>query len=164
MCAEVKTTAHYPVPLLLCHCRESVAADAHGHEAIHHAGIEVVTGTDGANHLDRLHRVTRRAVLGEKTYIAIATCEDEVGAIELYLFLVNLVGVGHLIEVCEVIGRTTHHIGKLKVLDESLGKLYALGSVCLAEVYIVVEQRATFVGILKECLCLCTQHRVEHKV
>ena len=133
-------------------------------KAIEHTCIEIVTGTHRAHHLYLFHRIDGTDTTGKEPYITATVGKYEIRTIELYLLVIYLFGIVHLVEISEIVGRATYNVGKLKVLDESLGKLNALGNMVLPEVYIVEEHCTLLVGILKESLGLGTENGVQYKI
>ena len=92
----------------------------------------------------------RTALFGVEADATRAAGGDEALAIELHLVAVDLVRVGLLVQVHEVLVRSANEVGRLVVVHHCGAELDGLVSVGLAEVGVVIDDSPSLPGVLHE--------------
>ena len=92
------------VPLFFAEVREIIAKDVFLQESVDDAGVEVVACSDSADGFDTVDLVALLHLWGEEAYVAVGVGAEHVLAVEVYLVLVDAVGVAASEHIVEVFG------------------------------------------------------------
>ena len=90
-------------------------------ESIHKAGIEVVTGTDGAHRAGLYHGIfLTQCILGTQLHRLGSVGADELLGIESHIAAVDGIGIFLLEQHLKVVHTATHHMCQLKIFEQGV--------------------------------------------